>query len=187
MAEVGPSTAPNEAPETVEGSADTDLGHFKSPEAKRRALANLRPAWKPGQSGNPAGRKPGESFTEVVRKMMEGRIPPKLRDKVSRKLGIPLHALDEMNNYDLLAACMFFEYIEKGKFDQAQALLDRVDPKSRRVDIDGEVRHKHAHLQLTAGMDEQQAADLYREALGTGTVVDVEPVPPAASDGQPVE
>lgn len=175
-------SAPVERPRSKHVSRD--------PEKRARQLANLRPPWKPGEVANPTGKNGrGESFTEIVRRVAEGRVPPKLRERVARKLGTPLGVVDEMNMYEVLAAFMFFDYIEKGKFEQAQALLDRVDPKSRRVELDGEVRHKHAHLHLTQGMDEAEASNLYREALGVGTTVEIEggsPQPaPAASTPEP--
>lgn len=42
---------------------------------KKDRLANLRPPWAPGQSGNPAGRPPGRSLTDVVKAILN-ELPP---------------------------------------------------------------------------------------------------------------
>ena len=55
------------------------------------SLANLRPPWKPGQSGNPKGRQPKSGFRQAVEEL--------LGEKASDAHGQPL----EITNEELLA------------------------------------------------------------------------------------
>lgn len=56
-----------------------------APSGRERSLANLKPAWKPGQSGNPAGRPKGarsiltESFCQAVLDDFEENGPEAIR------------------------------------------------------------------------------------------------------------
>ena len=88
-------------------------GNGKSP---NKSLKNLRPQWKPGQSGNPAGMPKGtptiRSFTEVVKRRMAEVIPddPTGRTRLER-------LADELEAQAL-----------GGGAKAADLLLERIDP-----------------------------------------------------------
>lgn len=56
----------------------------KSTEGRERRLRNLRPPWKPGESGNPSGRPKSKPLTDACLKRLSDH--PKDLDAVARAL-----------------------------------------------------------------------------------------------------
>lgn len=77
---------------------------------------NLRPPWKPGESGNPAGRPKGKSITDELRKLVE----------------------DGKNGHDVAKALaeVATKYAAKGDFRFWNAIVDR---------LEGPVKQRHEH------------------------------------------
>lgn len=82
----------------------------------RRNTANLRPPWKPGQSGNPAGRPKRKTFTELAHAYLSARVNPKDRSSPTR-----LELLCE-TVYDLAI---------QGDACAIKLIFDRIDPIPR--------------------------------------------------------
>lgn len=49
------------------GSVQLEKHRWRSEEARNRQLAELRTPWKKGQSGNPTGRKPGQTIRSLIK------------------------------------------------------------------------------------------------------------------------
>lgn len=131
--------------------------------------ANLVP-WKPGQSGNPTGNPPRRSLVEDARAILDGGVPPNLRDKVSSRTGLPLKSVDKMSLRQVVILYLVYDYLKQGKLDALAQLLDRTDPKTRRVE--GKMDHEHTLRGVIAslGVGEVQAAEIYKGLLEGGTV-----------------
>ena len=43
----------------------------KTPGKKRNGIENLRPPWKPGETGNPMGRPQGKSMVTILRELLD--------------------------------------------------------------------------------------------------------------------
>ncbi len=76
-----------------------DLKSYDSPDSsgpvQARKRASTRTSWKPGQSGNPAGRKPGPSWAALMRELTE-KSPAELESELggaSTQLGRALAEL----------------------------------------------------------------------------------------------
>lgn len=146
-----------------------DLGRYKSAASRHRALSKLTP-WKPGQSGNPAGYTPKRQFLDDARAILDGGVPPNLRTLVSKRTGLPLGAVDEMSLRQVVILYLVYDYLKNGKLDAMAQLLDRTDPKTRRVE--GKMDHAHTLRGVIAGLGfgEVQAAEIYQGLLEGGTV-----------------
>jgi len=97
--------------------------------ATKRQLENLRPAWKPGESGNPGG-KPGrpktKPITEAYKAVIADRLPDHLR-KV--KLGQHTLELPEGSTFaDLIAIGQCASAI-KGNTAAAEEIANRLEGK----------------------------------------------------------
>lgn len=57
-----------------------------TPMIHRNSLANLRPAWRRGQSGNPAGRPKGISLRELIRHIADEPAPDDPRKSNAERL-----------------------------------------------------------------------------------------------------
>ncbi len=149
--------------------SDTDLGRFKSVESRERCLSKLKP-WKPGQSGNPAGPGLRKTLVDDAKAILEGGVPPNLRTLVSQRTGLPLKSVDEMNLRQAVVLYLVYDYIKRGKLDAIAQLLDRTDPKTRRVE--GKIGHDHTLRGVIAGLGfgEAQAAEVYKTLLTGGTI-----------------
>lgn len=126
------------------------------------SLANLRPPWKPGQSGNPKGRIPErERFAAVVDRVLRerGEAPPDLK-LVRRK---------RLRNEEIIARQMV-RLAARGELEAIRVLADRLWPKPQKLDVDvsGGLAAVVAAIPLTA--DQQAAARAIAKAalLGAG-------------------
>jgi hypothetical protein len=65
---------------------------------------------------------------------------------------------------------LVYDYVKRGKLDAIAQLLDRTDPKTRRVE--GKVDHAHTLRGVIAnlGFGEAEAAEVYSSLLAGGTV-----------------
>lgn len=161
------------------------LGRYKSAESRDRALSKLLPPWKPGQSGNPAGRVKSRTFEEEARAILDQGVLPKLRETVAMKTGLPLCQVDQLSMRQASILLLLVDMVAKGKTDALDRIIDRTDPKSRRIEHTGQVNHELRAAAKALGMSEADAAEVYRGMLDTGEVLDVEPIEPsedAASD-----
>ena len=75
----------------------------RSAASKKRSDPRNIPAmaekmWKPGQSGNPAGRKPGKTIEMIVLEMLDHKIKTDDGDKISRMEALAAIILDEVIN-----------------------------------------------------------------------------------------
>src|SRR6516225_259684 len=93
-------------------------------DGKSRSLANLRPPWKPGESGNPSGhRKP---ITKAYEAIITDRLPPGLR---KFKLGQRELELPEGATFaDLIALGQCAAAI-KGNTAAAEEIANRLEGK----------------------------------------------------------
>ena len=139
-------------------------------EAWLRIQAGVVRAWRPGVVVEKKSRDP--SLTDTMRAVVNGHVPPKLRELIALRLGVPLATIDDMSLREVISAMLIFDYVEKGKLDALVNVLDRVDPKSRRVELSGQI--DHTLRAMREGITESDAADVYRDMLGAGRVIDVE-------------
>ncbi len=86
--------------------------------------------WKSGQSGNPAGSKPGRTLTEVLKKLLVGKYHPKHAKKLLKDAGVHsdlIGTLDgvHLRGIDIQAVCWYKRAL---KSDAAfKELISRVD------------------------------------------------------------
>jgi len=139
-------------------------------EAWLRIQSGITKAWRPGVVVEKKSRDP--SLTDTMRAVVNGHVPPKLRELIALRLGVPLATIDDMSLREVISAMLIFDYVEKGKLDALVNVLDRVDPKSRRVELSGQI--DHTLRAMREGITESDAADVYRDMLGAGRVIDVE-------------
>lgn len=158
----------DEEKSTEEQSLDQSLGRFNTPESREAALSKLTP-WKPGQSGNPKGRPKLRTFVDEARDILDGGVPGNLRELVCKRTGLPLKSVDGMSLRQAVVLYLVYDYLKKGKSDAIAQLLDRTDPKTRRVE--GKMDHEHTvRGAIAALVGEVEAAELYKGLLGGGTV-----------------
>lgn len=74
--------------------------------------------WKPGQSGNPAGRPKKKSFEEVMKDYLEGQLPNDAQGRT---------------RLEAMVAIVFSEGVTKRNAKVMIALLDRLYPKSLKL------------------------------------------------------
>ena len=86
----------------------------KQSTSKRGRADHLKPhQWKPGQSGNPAGRMPGRTFTDIAKKYLADHGDAGLRELVEHVV----------------------EQARKGNAGALRELLARIDPAPTTTDI----------------------------------------------------
>jgi hypothetical protein len=97
-----------------------------------KSLANLRP-FKPGQSGNPKGAKPGKRWKTVISEILElhAKIPTKGPDSVTlkafeQKLG------RKLTNRDLIVIKQML--LAQYKTDAARLIMEREEGSTERGD-----------------------------------------------------
>ena len=98
-----------------------------------KRLLNLRPNWKPGESGNPAGR-PKSSITSILREKLE-EIGEGGRSKA-----------------EIVADILYELATSKGSRGQMPALTELLDR------IEGKVADKHLNINVTITPEGLQAA-----------------------------
>jgi hypothetical protein len=141
------------------------------------------PAWRPGQPHQPRspGRPKERTFEEDARDVLNHGVPTKLRALVALRTGMPLDVAAVMSLRQAVILLMVHDAIERGQLDKLDRILDRTDPKSRRVEHRGSVGHLHALAGQVLNMSEGEAAELYRQMTqgsqgSLPPVIDVEPV-----------
>lgn len=105
---------PRPPPEPVEISPENAAKPKNS--KHRRNTAGLKPPWKKGQCGNPAGRGPGapkqsRTFTEICREFMDGSVS----------------STDPRTRLEVLVTALFSQAL-KGNTKATAVMLDRLDP-----------------------------------------------------------
>jgi len=86
----------------------------------RAAHRNLRPPWKPGESGNPNGRPKRRTFSEVAYAFLAEKVDPNDRNSPTR-----LERLCET----------LIDRAIQGDMQAAKLILDRVDPIPRSAQL----------------------------------------------------
>lgn len=83
---------------------------------------------------------------------------------------MPLKSVDQMTLRQVVVLHLVYDYLKQGKLDALAQLLDRTDPKTRRVE--GKMDHEHTLRGVIAslGVGEVQAAEIYKGLLEGGTV-----------------
>lgn len=84
--------------------------------------------WKPGQSGNPAGRKPGLTLEERFLKLLATKVP----DSVTKELPEGLERFDQI-------AIQVYALICAGDPTALREIIKRLWPVDQNVNITGEV------------------------------------------------
>jgi hypothetical protein len=97
------------------------------------SVKNLRPPWRPGESGNLSGRPKKKPITEAYERL--------IAEESARIAGLPrwakAKALKHFSNADLLAIAMFREAI-KGKVQAASEVTDRLEGRVRQaIEVSG--------------------------------------------------
>jgi hypothetical protein len=90
-----------------------------SSETRRKRLANLKPPWKPGQSGNPGGRPKRKPLTDTLLEVLED---PKECEALVR---------------------VWLKRAQKGSVTHLREILDRVEGRvALPMDVSGHVTHE---------------------------------------------
>lgn len=102
-------------------------GGPRTPKGKARALANLAPPWKPGQSGNPKGRPAGSgSIKSWIKHRLKGRPLNEQYEILSEELaGVMVH-LARTGNMDALRDIIQLTESLQITEDQLQQEIERV-------------------------------------------------------------
>ncbi len=89
---------------------------------------------------------------------------------VCKRTGLPLKSVDDMSLRQAVVLYLVYDYMKRGKLDAIAQLIDRTDPKTRRVE--GKVDHAHTLRGVIAGLGfgEVEAAEVYKGLLEGGTV-----------------
>jgi hypothetical protein len=123
------------------------------------------PPWRPGMppASRPPGRPKERTFEEDARDVLNHGVPTKLRALVALRTGLPFDIAAVMSLRQAVILLMVHDAIEKGQLEKLDRILDRTDPKSRRVEHRGSVGHLHALAGKVLGMTEQDASEVYRQ------------------------
>lgn len=147
-----------------------------------RHLANMprppaNPPWRPGQPPRQPGRPKERTFAEDARDVLLHGVPAKLRAHVALRTGFTLDDVSCLSLRQAVILLLIVDAVEKGQLEKIDRILDRTDPKSRRIEHSGAVGHLHAVAGQLATMNEGEAAELYRQLVqGPGAVINVEPI-----------
>jgi len=99
----------------------TESAPDKKLQGKAASLANLRPPWKPGESGNPKGSKPRRKVEDVVLQLLDVEIDEEGTQRVDRLANLVLDLVLNKKNVPML-----------------RELLGRLWPKPLRIQGDPE-------------------------------------------------
>jgi len=126
------------------------------------------PAWRPGQPltrdySRLPGRPKERTFEEDARDILNHGVPTKLRALVALRTGLSFDIAAVMSLRQAVILLMINDAVEKGQLDKLDRILDRTDPKSRRVEHRGNVGHLHALAGQVLNMTEADAAEVYRQ------------------------
>jgi hypothetical protein len=89
--------------------------------AGKGRIENLRPPWKPGQSGNPRGRPKGRPISDCYSEFADMPLPAEL----CRELGLPLGATYRHG----LASCLF-KTAMKGNVSAVREIREGIEGKA---------------------------------------------------------
>ena len=104
--------------------------------AGKGKIENLHPPWKPGESGNPAGRPRRLPITDRYAVIAEVRLSKEARDK----LRLPPEMKRKIKTYGDLLALGQFQSAIKGKPEPAREITDRLEGKpTQAVDLNANV------------------------------------------------
>lgn len=165
------SRAATHVPDSDDGLA---IRHMKRP--IRDSLAPAPPPMEPWQPGAQRHRPRERSFTDDARDILALGVPVKLRALVALRTGLPIDVCAAMSFRQAVVLVLLADALEKGQLDKLDRVLDRTDPKSRRVEHSGGVAHLHALAGAVLGMNEAEATEMYRQMVqgGSGAVLEAE-------------
>jgi len=138
------------------------------------------PAWRPGQPlvrrdySRLPGRPKERTFEEDARDILSHGVPTKLRALVALRTGLSFDIAAVMSLRQAVILLMIHDAIEKGHLEKLDRILDRTDPKSRRVEHRGSVGHLHALAGQVLNMSEADASEVYRQMTQGGGIIDAE-------------
>jgi hypothetical protein len=123
--------------------------------------------FKPGQSGNPRGRPKRRTFSEVAHELLTKPLNRSDRMSLATVLGCKVNDLelycDRVDAMTLITA-MAVAKAKKGDLEAADRILDRLDPKPRRIDLSvNRTATAEAAIAAAADVDEATAARAYRQ------------------------
>ena len=131
------------------------------------------PPWRPGQPRQPQRR--ARTFEEDAREILSAGVPTKLRGLVALKTGLPIDLCAGMSLRQAIILLLLNDAMERGHLDKLDRVLDRTDPKARRMEHTGAVGHLHVLAGKLVNMTEAEATETYRQLVqGGGSVIDVE-------------
>ena len=104
--------------------------------AGKGKLENLRPPWRPGESGNRSGRPRRSPISDCYEALAEVRLSKEARDA----LRLPPEVKRRIKTYGDLLAWAQFRSGFRGKTDAAREIVDRLEDRARQpVDVSGEI------------------------------------------------
>lgn len=109
----------------ADGNTPIDVPEGQKPNRSWQEV--LRPAWKPGQSGNPNGKKKGtKNIKTTLREMLELKASKKDMERLKRQgVDVPPEIAHLLTQQDLIAISMLTS-AKRGKPNATQQVLDRV-------------------------------------------------------------
>lgn len=132
-------------------------GGKKTPAKQVRKQVGLRDdlkpfQWKPGQSGNPKGRKPGPTFTTLAKQLLAQPVCGKDGQPITRPDGSTITKLEALVERVIMRAI-------KGSSTDLTELLARIDPKPKQGSAD-------AAIDIRLGIGPDREVDPYDPPLG---------------------
>ena len=135
------------------------------PSAKKNPRDNLRPPWKPGESGNRSGRPKRGPISDAFARMLDQQVPKAMLEASKLKGN---KALPKKPTFADLMAFSMFNQVLKGNVAAVKEILNRTEGKTP----------QHVNLSSTDKLDELIAA---MDAGG----LDYVPDPPEDAEDDP--
>lgn len=109
--------------------------------AGKGRIENLRPPWKPGESGNPSGRPKRVYISEIYADLLVTPLPEEIRRKLKRSEGI---------TFAEALALSVLENAVSGSLAAVREVREATEGKTseRSKEISGPVRFRHVYEQL---------------------------------------
>lgn len=138
----------------VDGNGDQSTdGITDQKKPHPNSLANLRPPWQPGQSGNPGGRPVRKPITDQLWQLIDEAIEEgKLKGKIKSRA----------------AAEAIFLYAMKGSAPHIKMLIELLEGKTPQhidVGVSGELTHKVEDLSTSEEDVEEMTSALKRSGI----------------------
>lgn len=143
MDDQGPQDA--HAPENSAGGFTGENTGEAPPPAKRTGRENLRPPWKPGESGNPKGKPKRGPISSAFSRMLEQPVPKTMLEASKLKGN---KALPKKPTFADLMAFAMFNQVLKGNVAAVKEILNRTEGRTP----------AHMNLTTTDRLDEFLAA-----------------------------